>query len=133
MADVLSVRQKKRMHLPPDNNSYKIECLPQALYIQLWGQLSRLSDEDALLADLESYCKEGISNWILDLAEVSFIDSKGLGLLLTLLAKARQCGGDLILLQLGEQVEKLLVITKLRAIFNIKRDVAGALEEFSVQ
>jgi len=121
------------MHLPPDNNSYKIECLPQALYIQLWGQLSRLSDEDALLADLESYCKEGISNWILDLAEVSFIDSKGLGLLLTLLAKARQCGGDLILLQLGEQVEKLLVITKLRAIFNIKRDVAGALEEFSVQ
>jgi anti-sigma B factor antagonist len=47
------------------------------------------------------------------------MNSSGLGVLITVLTKLRNKGGEVVLLNPSEQVKKLLLITKLNNIFNI--------------
>ena len=54
---------------------------------------------------------------IIDLAEVTFVDSMGLGVLVRLNVSARQAGVQLELVNLRSQVRKLLVMTKLLPLF----------------
>ncbi len=56
---------------------------------------------------------------ILNLEEVSFCDSSGLGCLITVLKAARDRGGDLKLLRPSQEVQDLLDLTKLSAAFDI--------------
>ncbi len=53
---------------------------------------------------------------ILDLAEVSFVDSSGLGAIVSGLKAARQCGGDLRLAGAQEQMRSLLELTTLSSV-----------------
>lgn len=59
---------------------------------------------------------------IVDISNVRYINSSGIGVLITLLTKFRNKGGELFLLKPSESVKKLLVITKLNAIFQIVQD-----------
>lgn len=63
--------------------------------------------------------EKGINQCTIDISKVRFINSSGIGVLITLLTKFRNKGGDLVLVNPSEQVNKLLIITKLNAIFNI--------------
>ncbi len=62
---------------------------------------------------------KGINLCTIDISDVRFINSSGIGVLITLLTKFRNKGGDLVLVNPSEQVNKLLIITKLNAIFSI--------------
>ena len=59
-------------------------------------------------------------NCIIDLSKVEYMSSNGIGLLITLLTKFRNKGGEVELINVSEQVKKLLLITKLNLIFDIK-------------
>jgi anti-sigma B factor antagonist len=50
---------------------------------------------------------------------VRYISSSGLGLLITLLTKMKNAGGELLLTAPSEHVKKLLLITKLNGIFKV--------------
>ena len=54
-----------------------------------------------------------------DISNVRYINSSGIGVLITILTKFRNKGGEVVLINPSEQVKKLLIITKLNAIFNI--------------
>lgn len=56
---------------------------------------------------------------IIDISELRYINSSGIGVLITILTKFRNKGGDVYLMRPSENVKKLLVITKLNAIFQI--------------
>lgn len=56
---------------------------------------------------------------IIDISELRYINSSGIGVLITILTKFRNKGGDVYLMRPSENVKKLLVITKLNAIFHI--------------
>ena len=56
---------------------------------------------------------------LIDISDVRYINSSGIGVLITLLTKFRNKGGELFLIKPSEHVQKLLIITKLQAIFNI--------------
>src|ERR1700755_3035395 len=56
---------------------------------------------------------------IIDISELRYINSSGIGVLITILTKFRNKGGDVYLMKPSENVKKLLVITKLNAIFQI--------------
>lgn len=64
---------------------------------------------------------------IFDLSELKFIDSAGMGLLITSLTKLRNKGGELILLKPADQLKRLLVMTKLEAIFTIVENKEEAI------
>ena len=92
---------------------------PKVHYLFMEGDL--IGDEAGpRLAELVSdSVEEGIKVLVIDLEKVRYISSSGLGLLITLLTKMKNAGGELFLTAPSEHVKKLLIITKLNGIFKV--------------
>ncbi len=67
---------------------------------------------------------------LLDLGEVNYIDSSGLGELVSAYTSARNQGASLKLLKLTKKVHDLLQLTKLYTVFDIYDDEASAIASF---
>ena len=67
---------------------------------------------------------------VLDLKEVTHIDSGGLGTLVGLYASVRKVGGDLKLANLGNHAHELLQITKLVTVFDVFDSAEDAIASF---
>jgi anti-sigma B factor antagonist len=68
---------------------------------------------------------------VLNLADVNYIDSSGLGELVSAYTAVKNAGGELKLLNLTSKVRDLLVITKLVTVFDVKDDEASAVSSFA--
>jgi anti-sigma B factor antagonist len=71
--------------------------------------------------------KDGSSSIVLDLSAVTFLDSTGLGVLITGLKRCRSAEGDLVLVTAQPNVLKVLEITGLNDVFQIHDSVEDAL------
>ena len=67
---------------------------------------------------------------LLNLGEVSYIDSSGIGELVSGFTTVTNGGGALKLLNLNKRVKGLLQITKLYTVFDVHEDEAGAIRSF---
>jgi len=74
--------------------------------------------------------KEGHQKVLIDLADVSYVDSSGLGVLVAGFASVANQGGRLKLLNVISRVQDLLLITKLYTVFEVFEDEATALKSF---
>ena len=93
-----------------------------------------LGEETQLLREtVQRLLAGGEKEILLNLAEVSFIDSAGLGELVSAFTSVRNRGGDLKLLQLTRRVNDLLQITKLYTVFDISDDEAAAIQSFQMR
>ena len=94
----------------------------------------RVSLGDAL-ADLRDTIREALAgdqkNILLNLAEVSYIDSSGLGQLIGSYATVTNRGGQMKLLNLQKRVNDLLQITKLLTVFETYTNEEAALRSFA--
>lgn len=81
-----------------------------------------------LVADL---LKNGHKKILFNLANVSYIDSSGLGQLVGAYVAVRKKGGELKLLHLNNKVHDVLQITKLYTVFDIVDDEAAAVKSFA--
>ncbi len=72
----------------------------------------------------------GKKNIILDLGQVDYLDSSGLGTLVACFSSVQGAGGLLKLLRLTSKVREQLVITKLATIFENYEDEAAAIASF---
>ncbi len=66
---------------------------------------------------------------VIDISKVRYINSSGIGVLITILTKFRNKGGELVLINPSEHVKKLLIITKLNAIFTLADNIEEAIKE----
>jgi|SRR5580693_2090459 anti-sigma B factor antagonist len=69
---------------------------------------------------------------VLDLENVTRIDSSGLGILVALCVSARKVGGDIKLANLGQHINEALRITRLVTVFDIFGKTEDAVEAFQV-
>ena len=67
---------------------------------------------------------------VLNLAEVNYVDSSGIGVLVSCLSSVRKHGGELKLVNVTKRIRDLLQITKLYSLFDIKDDEATAVASF---
>ena len=74
--------------------------------------------------------EEGKKKIILNLAEVDYIDSSGVGELVGCYTTLRNAGGELKLLNLSQKVQDVLYVTKLYTVFDIKDDEFTAVKSF---
>ncbi len=74
---------------------------------------------------------KGSKQILLNLGDVSYIDSSGIGELVSAFTTVRNQGGDLKLLNLTKKVHDLLQITKLYTVFDVKDDEASAVASFA--
>lgn len=89
------------------------------LVMRLSGDLIGENDGTNLLSVVTDALQNQISNCIIDISNLRYINSSGIGVLITILTKFRNKGGEVFLLKPSESVKKLLVITKLNSIFQI--------------
>lgn len=68
---------------------------------------------------------------LLNLGDVSYIDSSGIGELVSGFTTVTNSGGELKLLNLTKRVKDLLQITKLYTVFDVHEDEAGAIRSFA--
>jgi anti-sigma B factor antagonist len=74
---------------------------------------------------------KGHKKLLLNLAEVSYIDSSGIGEMVSGFTTVTSQGGQVKLLNLTKRVKDLLQITKLYTVFEVFEDEAGAVRSFS--
>jgi anti-sigma B factor antagonist len=74
--------------------------------------------------------EDGRRNIVFNLADVSYIDSSGIGELVTAFTTVKKSGGDLKLLHLTKKVHDLLQLTKLFTVFDVYSDESTALRSF---
>jgi anti-sigma B factor antagonist len=96
------------------------------MVVDIAGELSRRAS--SLSNRLKELLADGQSNLILNLPALSYVDSSGLGQLITVWTSIGKRGGQLILLRPSPQVRKQLEITKLDTVFTIIEDEAKAIQ-----
>ncbi len=97
--------------------------------VQVEGELivgNRQELKDKVLDRLES----GDRRFLIDFTSSSYIDSSGLGVLVSLSKKIREAGGALRLAGLNEDLRTLFELTKLDTLFQIADTRARALSDF---
>jgi anti-sigma B factor antagonist len=68
---------------------------------------------------------------VANLGDINYIDSSGIGELVSAFTTVKNNGGELKLLNLTKKVHDLLQITKLYTVFDIKDDEASAIAAFA--
>ena len=74
---------------------------------------------------------KGSNKILLNLGDVNYIDSSGIGELVSAYTTVRNQGGELKLLNLTRKVHDLLQITKLYTVFDVKDDEASAIASYA--
>ena len=74
---------------------------------------------------------KGSKHILLNLGNITYIDSSGIGELVSAFTSVKNSGGELKLLNLTRKVHDLLQITKLYTVFDIKDDEASAVAAFA--
>jgi anti-sigma B factor antagonist len=99
--------------------------------IDLSGQITLGDASAALRTEVLDQVNNGFKKILLNLAEVTYIDSAGLGELTGSFTSVRNRGGQLKLLNLTKRVHDLMQITKLYTVFDVYDDEKKALASFA--
>ncbi len=93
--------------------------------LHLQGKIMGGPDATSLHEKLHELIETGTRSVVIDLKDVDWMNSSGLGILIGGLSAIRKSGGDLRLASVTEKIEEVLRITKLDRVF----DVYGSTEE----
>ncbi len=98
--------------------------------VSLSGKLIVGEATAALKELIKTLTDEGVRNLILDLAEVDYIDSSGLGTLVYSYSTFRKHGGTLKLINLTRRNIELMLLTKLETVFEVFDQEQAAVDSF---
>jgi anti-sigma B factor antagonist len=108
----------------------KIHEANGVIVMDLSGRIT-LGDGSVLLRDqIREQLEKGNKQILLNVGGVSYMDSSGLGELISVYTSAKNRGGEVKLLNLTRRVRDLMEIVKLYTVFDIYDDEASALASF---
>lgn len=99
--------------------------------LDLSGRITLGEGSVQLRDSIRDLLAKGSKLILLNLADVNYIDSSGIGELVSAYTTVRNQGGELKLLNLTKKVHDLLQITKLYTVFDVKDDEASAIASFT--
>ena len=99
--------------------------------IDVAGRITLGEGSSALRDALRELVGKNQKKILLNLGEVSYIDSSGIGELVSGFTTVTNSGGSLKLLNLNKRVKDLLQITKLYTVFDVHEDEAGAIRSYA--
>lgn len=108
---------------------YSHQVKEDVLILTLSGNLIGEDNGPEIIEKVNDFINENVILCAINISDVKYINSSGIGVLITLLTKFRNKGGELYLVNPSEHVKKLIIITKLNAIFNIVDKVEDAVEK----
>ena len=101
-----------------------------AVVIELKGNVIGGPDSEDFSKLLHTYVDEEKKNIVVDLGSVKFMNSSGLGMLISGFTTMKNGGGSLKLANATEKINSLLVITKLITIFENFNSIEEAVKSF---
>ncbi|NBC17635.1 MAG: anti-sigma factor antagonist [Bacteroidetes bacterium] len=110
--------------------NYSVDERYNAVVIKLKGNVMGGPDGSKLHDTLHELKDNGKKNVIADLGKVKFMNSSGLGMLISGMTTMRNAGGDLRLANVADRIQSLLIITKLITVFKHYDSVEEAVESF---
>lgn len=108
---------------------FKIEAAGDVVVVAVLGQLvvgNRQEFKQAVLDEVE----RGARRILIDFSETGYVDSSGLGALVSLNKRLREAGGELRLAALNDDMRTLFELTRLDTLFRLYGTRAEALAQF---
>jgi anti-sigma B factor antagonist len=99
------------------------------LILHITGDLIGEDNGTQLVSAVNDAMTHQVLTCIIDISDLRYINSSGIGVLITILTKFRNKGGEVYLMNPSESVKKLLVITKLNAIFQVIKSEAEVVSK----
>ena len=110
------------------SNSRQVDGI---VIVDMSGRIT-LGEGSVVLRDtVKDLVSKGRKKILLNLGDVTYIDSSGIGELVSAFTTVRKEGGELKLLNLTKKVHDLLQITKLYTVFDVKDDEAAAISSYT--
>lgn len=107
---------------------FSTEVKQNVFFIRYEGDLIGPEQNEELNRLVDQHLEVGVMVCGINIARVEYLNSAGIGMLLVILTKFRNKGGEAILISPSEHVKKLLIITKLNAIFTIVESEQEAID-----
>ena len=99
--------------------------------LDLSGKITIGEGSVSLRSAIRRLIEEGKKKILLNLAQVSYVDSSGIGELVSSYTTIGRENGQLKLLNLTQKIQDLLAITKLLTVFDVYEDEQTALNSFN--
>lgn len=99
--------------------NFTYETKGKSLILRITGDLIGENSGTQLLQIVNDAVSKQMQSCVIDISDLRYINSSGIGVLITILTKFRNKGGEVYLMNPSESVKKLLVITKLNSIFQM--------------
>lgn len=109
---------------------FKTREVKNVTVIELKGNVMGGPDATLLNEELHKLIEAGKVRVVVDLGEVKFMNSSGLGMLIGGLTTMRNAGGDLKIARASDKIESLLMMTKLITVFDHHETVEKAVNAF---
>jgi anti-sigma B factor antagonist len=106
---------------------FSSHLIDEVLVFGLKGKIMGGPEAQVFHDELRKAIAAGTRKVILDLGEVEWMNSSGLGLLISALTTVRAAGADMKLARATDKITSLLVITKLSSVFDSQPTVDAAL------
>jgi anti-sigma B factor antagonist len=111
---------------------FETEIKDDVVILRVNGDITLGKGSDVILKDkVNSLLQQGHRKLLLDLGQVSYVDSAGLGQLVQIHATTARQGAALKVLNVTRRLRDLLVVTKLLLVFDTFESEADALASFS--
>jgi len=99
--------------------------------LDISGNLVLGEGDTQLIGTTREALTEGKKNLLFNLGDVTYVDSAGLGALISCYSSTAREGGRLKLFNLTKRIQDLLAITKLLTVFEVYDDEQAAVESFA--
>lgn len=108
--------------------SFEQRISGRTVVLEVDGQLI-VGNREGLKRMVLAALDDGARRFVIDFARTAYIDSSGLGVLISLSKEVRRAGGDLRLASLSEDLQNLFELTRLDTFFRISDSLEEALRE----
>jgi anti-sigma B factor antagonist len=99
-----------------------------AVVLELHGKLTGGPEAETFRNIFKELVNNGKMNIIVNLKKVDWINSTGLGILISGYTSVRKAGGDLVLCNVGDRIDSILYVTKLNLLFQAFESEEDAAE-----
>ncbi len=99
--------------------------------LKLSGELIDKHQAIDLIKSIDELIDTDKNKWAIDLSDLKYMNSSGLNVLIQILTKTRNKGGESVIFNVSKKVNELLVITKLNTLFKVSETKAEAFSKLT--
>lgn len=99
--------------------------------LEMSGKLMGGPDAESFAEILKTLIHEGTHNVVVNLEKVKWVNSTGLGILISGYTTLKKSGGELKLLKVSDRIENIFIVSKLFTVFESYQDEDEAVRSFS--